>query len=112
METYTLRVSLTNTEQVNGSPVPVSFENLLDVSKSGLPSDIRKEFHKLLDCWLDKIASAPDQFGFRTDAAFMVEYQGDTPDWVSDSARRAAEAKQLVRVRLSEVIKLARNNNI
>jgi hypothetical protein len=44
------------------------------------------------------------------DAAFTVEYQGDRPDWLSVSARQAANAKNVIRVRLDEVIRLAKHN--
>lgn len=112
MDTYTLRVGLTHTGEAQGHsvPVPLSFEMLLDISKTGIPKDIRKEFHRLLDHWLDEIQKAPDQHGSEMDAAFTVEYQGDRPDWLSVSARQAANAKNVIRVRLDEVIRLAKHN--
>lgn len=111
MDTYMLRVGLTHTGPAEGhsAPVPLGYEMLVEISKDGMPRDIRKEFHKLLDHWLDEIEKAPDQHGSEMDAAFVVEYQGDRPDWMSVSARQAAAAKNVIRVKLEEVIRLARN---
>lgn len=110
MDCYDLRVELTHTGYAIGHevPVPLVWETMRRVRKDKpVGESFRKELHELLDHWIDEIHRAPDQHGSRMPAAFTLSYQGDTPDWVDMQTQEAIKAKETIRARLEELIKLA-----
>jgi len=107
METFTLRVDMAHTGSAPGwdLPVPLGWEVMHDIPKSGIPPKTRKEYHELLDHWLDRVQDTPDQYGSRIPCFFRIEYRGDSQDWQTTQEQLAAETKRSVRARLAQILK-------
>jgi len=107
MDTFRLRVELAHTGPAPGwkLPVPLGWECLYDIPKSGINDQVREQFHKLLDSWLDEIQKAPDQHGSRMPCFFTVEFRGDTEDWRNTEEELAANTKKLIKDRLNQFVK-------
>ena len=109
-QNFNLRWCQTNTEPMPGfeSAVPVMGEMLFEISKTkGVDPKLRKFFHDQLDLWINAINKNPDQFGSKLRAAFEVEFRGDTDDWRTVEETQAITAKETIRLRLQEIIRLS-----
>lgn len=106
MDTFNVRLQMTHTGAAPGFslPVPLGWEMLYGISKKGVPNRTREEFHEMLDHWLDRVEEAPDQYGSRVPCFFKLEYRGDHDKWRSTDEELAEKTKELISVRLSQII--------
>lgn len=106
MDTFNVRLQMTHTGAAPGFslPVPLGWEMLYGISKKEVPNRTREEFHEMLDHWLDRVEEAPDQYGSRVPCFFKLEYRGDHDKWRSTDEELAEKTKELISVRLSQII--------
>ena len=89
-------------------PVPIADQIFFECPKEiGVGPGLRKFLHDSLDEWLDGITKDPEQSGSRMQCGFSVEYRGDTTDWMTVEEQEAMKAKETIKLRLSEILKLA-----
>ena len=108
-ELYSLRLSVSNTGNAPGYdvPVPLGYEMFYDIIKTkAIPAGLRKEFHDLLEGWLNEVEKNPEQFGSHMSCAFQREFRGDRDDWKTVEEQQADIARETIKFRLSELVKL------
>lgn len=109
---YSLRLCVTNTGHSAGYdlPVPLGSEIILDQKKGeSFSSSGRKMMHQALDNWITSIHQNPEQYGSHMRAAFELEYRGDSEDWMTMEEKVSITAKETIRMRLAEIMKIANN---